>query len=165
MSLRKDRGSVTFLCVSIAQFQILKFLTLHVKDFKGEHRLWKRKLQGFQKLPTVVTLFNFVVFHSRIVCCPDHMLFHIHKNRLHVLINGLFPYVLTWCDIENCVSFWATSRNLLSSTHYLTDTLSESNQSWSKNKSIMFKSNSGRIPRCYSDATTHPWLQGFTPPN
>lgn len=37
MSLGKGQWLVTFLCVSIAQFQTLKFLVVRLRGFKGEH--------------------------------------------------------------------------------------------------------------------------------
>lgn len=55
----------------------------------------KGGFRKFQKFPIVVTLSTFAALHSRIVCCPDCMLFYIHEKSLYILIYGHFPYVLT----------------------------------------------------------------------
>lgn len=40
-----------FSCASTMHFQVLTFLAVHLKGFKGEYRLWKGKLQEVPRTP------------------------------------------------------------------------------------------------------------------
>lgn len=116
----------------------------------------KKNFRKCKKLSTLVTLLTFVALHSgRIACCSDHMLFYIHKKHFLIATNDHFPYVWVWCDTEIYASFCATSHNLFSSTHHLTDAIRESVLGWSKNKSILSRSKFGRTPKCHNDTMTH----------
>ena len=110
-------GNRAVVCkLSVCVYSIISDIQIWGCTLEGLQRwtlvMKKKNCRKCKKLSTLVTLLTFVALHSgRIACCPDHMLFYIHKKHFLIATNDHFPYVWVWCDTENYASFCATSHN------------------------------------------------------